>query len=299
MRTLGAEVSPQWNTDSWADADYLGELLVPPIQGRAASGHRSPVFRRRLVFARLQVALERLRVRAAPLDMDLAHLAARIDLEVGGHVGKRGASRLGGGRLDRAADQLRGDELPRLLLRARVAGTGGREQDGREDEAAHRAVVARIRASGKETGCKKTKGASPFRERASIRALLLAPRRRSKSVPPPYRRRLGRLFEVGQVPAEEVARALLHLPDALAREAPLLAEVLQRPRIVLRQAVAQDVPRQLAHPLAHPPQGVAHVLLPLGADDLLVRRRAVVAQAVEVCRLALWIEGLLQRDVPG
>src|SRR5712691_8424503 len=158
MRTLGAEVSPQWNTDGWADADYLRELLVPPIQGRAASGHRSPVFRRRLVFARLQVALERLRVRrAAPLDMDLAHLAARIDLEVGGHVGKRGASRLGGGRLDRAADQQGGDQLPRLQLRARVAGAGGRE-----DEAAHRAVVARIRASGKETGRKKNERRVPF-----------------------------------------------------------------------------------------------------------------------------------------
>src|SRR5713101_1858022 len=136
-------------------------------------------------------------------------------------------------------------------------------------------------------------GASPRKRKA---------RPRSGSAPPfahcSSRDALRRLFEVGQVPAEEVARALLHLPDALAREAPLLAEVLQRPRIVLRQAVAQDVPRQLAHPLAHPPQGVAHVLLPLGADDLLVRRRAVVAQAVEVCRLALWIEGLLQRDVP-
>src|SRR5712691_13053666 len=192
MRTLGAEVSPQWNTDGWADADYLRELLVPPIQGRAASGHRSPVFRRRLVFARLQVALERLRVRrAAPLDMDLAHLAARIDLEVGGHVGKRGASRLGGGRLDRAEDQQGGDELPRLPLRARVAGAGGREQDGREDEAAHRAVVARIRASGKETGRKNKRKARPLfgtrlHSRPSPRRLAAA----SKSVAPPYRRRL-------------------------------------------------------------------------------------------------------------
>src|SRR5882762_3396658 len=110
--------------------------------------------------------------------------------------------------------------------------------------------------------------------------------------------RLGRLFEVGQVAAEEVARALLHLPHALAREAPLLAEVLQRPRIVLRQAVAQDVPRQLTHPLAHPPQGVAHVLLPLGADDLLVRCRTVVAQPIEVGRFALGVQRLFQRDVP-
>src|SRR5438067_9743547 len=94
-------------------------------------------------------------------------------------------------------------------------------------------------------------------------------------------RPLCRLVELREVAAEEVARALLHLPDALAREAPLLAQVLQRARIVLRQAVAQNVPGQLAHPLAHAPEGVAHVLLPLGADDLLVRGRAVVAQAVE------------------
>src|SRR5712691_315339 len=222
MRTLGAEVSPQWNTDSWADADYLGELLVPPIQGRAASGHRSPVFRRRLVFARLQVALERLRVRrAAPLDMDLAHLAARIDLEVGGHVGKRGASRLGGGRLDRAEDQQGGDELPRLPLRARVAGAGGREQDGRGRGGASGggSPDPRFREGN---GPQKKRKARPLSGNAPPFAPFSSPpRRRSKSVAPPYRRRLGRLFEVGQVPAEEVARALLHLPDALAREAPL------------------------------------------------------------------------------
>src|SRR3977135_1543042 len=62
---------------------------------------------------------------------------------------------------------------------------------------------------------------------------------------------LCRLVEVRQVPAEEGPRALLHLPHALAGQAPLLAQVLQRARIVLRQAVAQDVPRQLAHALAH------------------------------------------------
>src|SRR5581483_8144138 len=52
---------------------------------------------------------------------------------------------------------------------------------------------------------------------------------------------LSCLVEVREVAAEEVARALLHLPDALTGEAPLLAEVLQRARIVLRQAVAEDV----------------------------------------------------------
>src|SRR4051812_47251890 len=84
------------------------------------------------------------------------------------------------------------------------------------------------------------------------------------------------LVEVGEVAAEEVARALLHLPDALAREAPLLAEVLQRARIVLRQAVAQDVPGQLSHALADPTQRVAHVLVLLGAQELGIRSGPVV-----------------------
>src|SRR5205085_4356371 len=68
-------------------------------------------------------------------------------------------------------------------------------------------------------------------------------------------------------------------------------------RIVLRQAVAQDVPRQFAHPLPHAAERIANVLLPFGADDLLVRSWTVVAQPVEVRRLAFWIERLLERDV--
>src|ERR1700732_2003925 len=75
---------------------------------------------------------------------------------------------------------------------------------------------------------------------------------------------LCRLVELREGAAEEVARALLRLPDALAREAPLLAQVLQRARIVLRQAVTQDVPGQLAHPLANAAHGIAHVLVLLG-----------------------------------
>src|SRR5262249_48138173 len=95
-------------------------------------------------------------------------------------------------------------------------------------------------------------------------------------------RPLRGLLEIGQVPAEEVARALLHLPDPLAGEAPLLAEVLQRPRIVLRQAVAQDVPGQLAHALAHPAEGVADVLVLLSPQELGIRTRRIVGQPVEV-----------------
>src|SRR6267154_5742882 len=72
---------------------------------------------------------------------------------------------------------------------------------------------------------------------------------------------LCRLVELREVTAEEVARALLHLPDSLAREAPLLAEVLQRARIVLRQAVTQDVPGKPAHPLAHAAQRISHLLV--------------------------------------
>src|SRR5712691_315337 len=60
-----------------------------------------------------------------------------------------------------------------------------------EDEAAHRAVVARIRASGKETGRKKNERRVPFpgtrlHSRPSPRRLAAA----LKAVAPPYRRRL-------------------------------------------------------------------------------------------------------------
>src|SRR4051812_12336254 len=109
--------------------------------------------------------------------------------------------------------------------------------------------------------------------------------------------RLGGFLEVRQVPAEEAAGALLHLPDALAGQAPLLAEVLESARILLREPVVQDVPGQLAHPLADPAERAADVLLPLGADDLLVGRRAVVLETVEVGRLPFGIERLLERDV--
>src|SRR5205807_7828037 len=153
------------------------------------------------------------------------------------------------------------------------ARTGTEQEASEQDEAAHgRPLYRRPRG--------------PKNER---RVPSSGTRLHSRPSPP----RLRGLFEIGQVAAEEVARALLHLPDALAREAPLLAQVLQRARIVLRQAVAQDVPRQLTHALAHLAEGVAHVLLALGPDDLLVRRWAVVAQTVEMGRLALRIERLL------
>src|SRR3954470_766422 len=110
---------------------------------------------------------------------------------------------------------------------------------------------------------------------------------------------LRRLVEIREVAAEEIARALLHLADALAREAPLLAEVLQRPRIVLRQAVAQDVPRQLAHALAHAAERIADVLVLLGAQELGIRAGAFVGEPIEVRRVAVAIraQGLLERDV--
>src|SRR5205823_11486130 len=110
-------------------------------------------------------------------------------------------------------------------------------------------------------------------------------------------RRLSGFLEVRQVPAEEAAGALLHLPDPLAGEAPLLAEVLERAGILLREPVVQDVPGELAHPLADAAKRAAHVLLPLRADDLLVGGRPVVPQAVEMGRLTLGIERLLERDV--
>src|SRR5438445_425825 len=98
--------------------------------------------------------------------------------------------------------------------------------------------------------------------------------------------RLRGLFEVGQVAAEEIARALLHLPDALAREAPLLAQVLQRARIVLRQAVAQDVPRQLTHALARHRDDQAQVV----DHQLLLRALVALAGATSDLELRLPVE---------
>src|SRR3954467_15926625 len=110
---------------------------------------------------------------------------------------------------------------------------------------------------------------------------------------------LSRFFEVRQIPAEEVARALLHLAHPLAREAPLLAEILQRAGIVLGQAVAQDVPRQLAHALAHLAERAANVLVLLGAEQLRVGARALVGEAVQMRGVAVAVRAqrLLQRDV--
>src|SRR2546428_5599119 len=110
---------------------------------------------------------------------------------------------------------------------------------------------------------------------------------------------LRRLVEVREVAAEEVARALLHLPDALAGKAPLLAEVLQRAGIVLSQAVAENVPGQLAHALADAAERVAHVFVLLGAQELGIRTRSLVSETVEVRRIAVAVgaQRLLQRNV--
>ncbi|HKC60235.1 MAG TPA: hypothetical protein VKB92_09125 [Myxococcales bacterium] len=56
-----------------------------------------------------------------------------------------------------------------LPLGVRVPGAGGADQGGGQSEAAHALPLYREARAGK-----KTKGASPVRERASIRALLLA-----------------------------------------------------------------------------------------------------------------------------
>src|SRR5947209_18692440 len=99
--------------------------------------------------------------------------------------------------------------------------------------------------------------------------------------------RSSSLVEIGEVAAEEVPRALLHLSHPLAGEAPLLAELLQRARIVLRQAVTQDVPGQLAHPLANLAQRGAHVLVLLRAHQLGIRARSFVRKSIEVRRIAV------------
>src|SRR5258708_24634684 len=109
----------------------------------------------------------------------------------------------------------------------------------------------------------------------------------------------GGFLEISQVAAEEVPRALLHLPHALAGETPFLAQLLQRARIVLRQTVAEDVPGELAHALAHLAERVADVLVLLRPHQLRIGSGAFVGQPVEVRRVAVAVgaQRLLEGDV--
>ena len=118
MRATGAGVSapPSGIT-------HTGSL----VDGSAPGRDRMAVPDRRGILARFQVPPERPgRGAARPLYADVAHLAASVHLELRGHV----ASCLRRRRLDRAADQLRRNELARLLVGPRVA-SAGEECDGR------------------------------------------------------------------------------------------------------------------------------------------------------------------------
>src|SRR5204863_92388 len=76
---------------------------------------------------------------------------------------------------------------------------------------------------------------------------------------------LGRLVELGEVPAQERAGALLHLPHAFARQAPLLADLLEEAVVALLHQILE--PNAAAHELARDGDHEAQVV----DDELLLR----------------------------
>src|SRR5258708_10519615 len=70
----------------------------------------------------------------------------------------------------------------------------------------------------------------------------------------------GGFLEISQVAAEEVPRALLHLPHALAGEAPFLAPLLHVARMPLLLPAVEVSPASHPLPLAHLPHRVSPAL---------------------------------------
>jgi hypothetical protein len=98
-----------------------------------------------------------------------------------------------------------------------------------------------------------------------------------------------------QVPAEKLLRPELALADALARDAPAVPDHLQRARRVPLEPVQDDVPAQLADPLADLGERVADPAVPLGEEVQVLRTGPVVLDAVEVRGFVL----LVDRAVEG
>src|SRR5262249_60344244 len=93
--------------------------------------------------------------------------------------------------------------------------------------------------------------------------------------------RLLVLVERGEVAGQEVLRLQLDLTDALAADAPALAELLEGARLVLGEALLDDVPAQVADSLLHLGQGLLNVGVLLLAEERLLRAGARLLQAVD------------------
>src|SRR5215468_4030461 len=105
------------------------------------------------------------------------------------------------------------------------------------------------------------------------------------------------LVERGEVPGEEVLRLELDLTDALAAHAPALTELLQGPRLVLRQPLLNDVPAEVADPLADLRQRLLHVLVLLATEEGVLGTLTRLLEAIEEGRVAVLVDGGIEAEV--
>jgi hypothetical protein len=94
------------------------------------------------------------------------------------------------------------------------------------------------------------------------------------------------------------ARLRLHLPHSLPRDSPAPGELLQRLRRIVPQPVVDDVPADRADALPDLPQRAADPKITHRRCVGLLRRRALVLQALEIRRpVVASVDGNVQRDV--
>src|SRR5262249_46628340 len=89
------------------------------------------------------------------------------------------------------------------------------------------------------------------------------------------------LVERGEVPGEEVLRLELDLPDAVRGRAARVTELIQGPRVVRRRPLLDDVPAEVADPLADLGERLLHVLVLLPAEERVLRPEPGLLQSVE------------------
>ena len=96
---------------------------------------------------------------------------------------------------------------------------------------------------------------------------------------------------------QELLGLQLHLADALAGDAPALADLLQGLRGVLLQPVVDDVPAQLADALADLAERVADLAVALAGEVAVLGARALVLDALEVRDVAVLVDVAVEGEV--
>src|SRR5215471_6707366 len=105
------------------------------------------------------------------------------------------------------------------------------------------------------------------------------------------------LVERGEVPGEEVLRLELDLTDALTAHTPALTELLQGPRLVLRQPLLDDVPAEIADPLADLGERLLHILVLLAAEEGVLGTGAGLLEAVQEGGVTVLVDRRVEAEV--